>query len=375
MAKLTVYFLLLLVVIGVFSPIIANDDPIWCSVEGNSYFPAWSEWAGSARPASLRKIDWSTSPVSDRVMPPIPFSGTQHSQDRALPPFSKTEHGWHWLGTDKEGKDVLAGLVEGTTGALKVGALAVIVAFILGGILGGCAGYFGDERLRLPYLLLPLVVVIVFYWYFLLFASNIGSHFSNIQKAALTLAVLLALGMLVRLFRLGPTFGFPLDLVIMRLAEVFDTVPKLVLLLAFCQVMERPTQTTIAIMIGFLSWPGTARLLRGELLKLRNAPFIEAVRQLGLPRMVIFWRHALPSAIRPIALVVALGAGQAVLLDASLTFLNLGGSTMGRANWGDQLQSARYSIGLVWVWMSPSILLVLLSGSLYYWSNRLTLNK
>lgn len=375
MAKLSVYFLLVLVVVGIFSPIIANDDPVWCSYEGSSYFPAWKEWVGGVRPAPLRKINWSTFPASDHVMPPIPFSGTQHSTDRALPPFSKGELGWHWLGTDKEGKDVLAGLVEGTTGALKVGTLAVLVAFLLGGVLGGGAGYFGDTRLRIPYVLVPMFVLLLFYWYFLLSTSTIGSRFSDFQKTIFTFLFLLFLGVLVKVLRFGPTFAFPLDLVIMRLAEVFDTIPKLILLLAFCQVMESPTETMIAILIGFLSWPGTARLLRGELLKLRNAPFMEAARQLGLPSRVIFWRHALPAAIRPIAMVVALGAGQAVLLDASLTFLNLGGGTIGRVSWGDLLQSARYSIGLVWVWMSPSIVLILLSGALYHWSEQLAINK
>jgi peptide/nickel transport system permease protein len=161
----------------------------------------------------------------------------------------------------------------------------------------------------------------------------------------------------------------------MRIAEVVETVPKLIFLLVVSQLLEDPSTSTLAILIGIFSWPGTARLLRGELIKIRNAPYVEAAQQLGLSDWVVFTRHALPAALRPIALIFALGAGQAVLLDAALTFLNLGGNSMGRVSWGVLLQSARYSIGLVWVWLSPGLVLVLLSSVLYYWSERLTLNN
>lgn len=375
MPKLTFYALLILVMVGAFSPFLANDTPIWFRYQGKQYFPALNDYRGVQGPIHWNKVSWSDLPASDRILPLIPFSGSQTTMDVALPPGSKTSLGWHWLGTDKDGRDVLAGLIEGTTGALLVGGLAMLVALLIGGLLGGVAGFNGDARLRIPVLSILPIIFILLGWVYLFTISRAADSLGSIDRVGLSAGALGLIGFSCWIFRKGRSLPFPIDLMVMRMAEVVETVPKLILLLVVSQLLEDPSTSTLAIFIGIFSWPGTARLLRGELLKIRNAPFLEAAQQLGLGGWTIFTRHALPAALRPIALIFALGAGQAVLLDASLSFLNLGGNSMGRVSWGVLLQSARYSIGLVWVWLSPALVLVLLSSILYYWSERLSLNN
>jgi peptide/nickel transport system permease protein len=375
MPKLTFYTLLIVVIVGIFSPFLANDMPIWFRYQGRHYFPALNDYQGRVAPLHLNKISWSNLPKSDRIFPLIPFSGSQTTADVALPPGSRTELGWHWLGTDKDGRDVLAGLIEGTTGALLVGVIAMLVALLLGGTLGGLAGFYGDYQLRIPVLSILPIVVVLLGWVYTLFISRAADSLGSLDRVGLSV---LAIGIIVLscwIFRKGESLPFPIDLLVMRMAEVVETVPKLILLLVMSLLLEEPSTITLAVLIGIFSWPGTARLLRGELIKIRNAPFMEAAQQLGLGGWTIFTRHALPAALRPIALIFALGAGQAVLLDAALSFLNLSGNSIGRVSWGVLLQSARYSIGLVWVWLSPGVVLVLLSGALYYWSERMTLNN
>jgi peptide/nickel transport system permease protein len=375
MPKLTFYTLLILVLVGAFSPFLANDTPIWFRYQGKQYFPALNDYRGVLGSIHWKKVSWSDLPESDRILPLIPFSGSQTTMDVALPPGSKTSLGWHWLGTDKDGRDVLAGLIEGTTGALLVGVLAMLVALLIGGLLGGVAGFYGDAQLRIPVLSIFPISFILLGWVYLLTISRAADAFGSLEKVGLSAAAFGLIGLICWIFRKGKSLPFPIDLLVMRIAEVVETVPKLIFLLVVSQLLEDPSTSTLAILIGIFSWPGTARLLRGELIKIRNAPYVEAAQQLGLSDWVVFTRHALPAALRPIALIFALGAGQAVLLDAALTFLNLGGNSMGRVSWGVLLQSARYSIGLVWVWLSPGLVLVLLSSVLYYWSERLTLNN
>jgi peptide/nickel transport system permease protein len=111
--------------------------------------------------------------------------------------------------------------------------------------------------------------------------------------------------------------------------------------------------------------------LRAELLKIRKADYIQAVRDFGFPVWQILWRHALPNAVRPVAVAFALGASGAVLLEAALSFLNIGTRQVDQITWGAMLHTARDHIQLYWVWLPPGLMVSLLVGALFEWSERL----
>jgi len=111
--------------------------------------------------------------------------------------------------------------------------------------------------------------------------------------------------------------------------------------------------------IGLLGWPITARLVRGQLLSLREAEFITAARVIGVPDRAIAIRHLLPNLVGPLTVVATFGAATAILLEAALSFLGLGvrppvpslGEMINAAKAPSTLQ------GLPWVWIPPGVVI------------------
>jgi peptide/nickel transport system permease protein len=131
----------------------------------------------------------------------------------------------------------------------------------------------------------------------------------------------------------------PLDLTIMRMAELFNALPKMILIIALSVLFQRQNDSIwlLISLIGLMSWPGVASFIRAELLRVRELEFITAARGLGLSDGRILLRHALPNAIRPMLVALAFGVAGAVLLEASLSFLGFGGEALKGVSWGSLL--------------------------------------
>lgn len=178
----------------------------------------------------------------------------------------------NWLGTDRNGYDVLSRTIYGAPTALAVGLGAMVIASLIGVLVGGIAGYVGgftDEALMRGaefFMVVPVFVVI--------------------------LAVVRLFGVIV--------VGTPLE-----------RIPNLNLM-------------TIILLLGLFSWPGIARMTRAEFLRLRHAEFVEAARCIGTPQREILFRHILPNALPPLIVLVALGIGGAILAEAMVSFLGFG---------------------------------------------------
>ena len=144
---------------------------------------------------------------------------------------------------------------------------------------------------------------------------------------------------------------FP-DLWIMRLVEVLDAIPGLLLLLAFLAVVQKSSVYYVMVVIGLLRWTGIARYMRAELLKVRNLAYIEAARAMGFSTRRILFRHALPNAIGPVLISVSFGIAAAILLESSLSFLGLGVAAEG-TSWGKILSDARENPAAWWLAVFP----------------------
>ena len=151
------------------------------------------------------------------------------------------------------------------------------------------------------------------------------------------------------------------DQLIMRFTDTLLAIPLILMCIVFISIVGPGLVSVIAV-IGLLGWPHTTRLVRGQLLSLREAEFVTASRVVGTSDREIAIRHLLPNIFGPLTVVATFGVAQAILLEASLSFLGLGvrppvpslGEMINAATAPSTLQN------LPWVWLPPGIVIALL---------------
>lgn len=141
-------------------------------------------------------------------------------------------------------------------------------------------------------------------------------------------------------------YGGFVDGVIMRFADIMLCFPTFFLILAVVAFLE-PSISNIMVIIGFTSWMGTARLIRGEILSLKEREFILAARAIGASDLRIIFRHLVPNAVGPVLVNATLGISAAILLETGLSFLGLGVQPP-TPSWGNILIEAKSTLGIAW---------------------------
>ncbi len=198
-------------------------------------------------------------------------------------PFSANNR-THLFGTNVNGADVFSRMVYATRIALGIGFVATGIAMIIGIIIGGLMGFYSGV----------------------------------------------------------------VDMLGMRLVEIFEAIPTLFLLLTFVAFFGRSLYLMMVI-IGLTSWSGYARFVRAEFLRLREQEFVQAAIASGLPTHSILFRHMLPNGIAPILVAASFGVASAILAEATLSFLGLG--LVDDPSWGQMLNQAVQSSTFNW-WMA-----------------------
>jgi peptide/nickel transport system permease protein len=143
-------------------------------------------------------------------------------------------------------------------------------------------------------------------------------------------------------------YGHLVDDVLMRLTELVQVVPRFFLVLVAAALFGPSLWLTIGL-LGLTFWPAVARLLRAQVLSVREREFVLAARALGAPTRQILWRHVLPNALPVVVAAAALQVGTAILVEAALSFLGLGDRTL--LSWGYLLNGAQPFLRVAW-WMS-----------------------
>ncbi|MFW6336708.1 MAG: ABC transporter permease [Phycisphaeraceae bacterium] len=212
------------------------------------------------------------------VFAPLPYSPNDRQHDRLaaegvnpnyLPPSAR-----HPMGTTMTGSDVLSRMIHASRIALAIGLVATGIAVSIGIVVGGLMGYFAG-------------------W---------------------------------------------VDLLGMRLVEIFSAVPVIFLLIMIV-AMWGPSLMLMMVVIGLTGWVGYALFIRAEFLRIRRSEYVEAGRALGLPLWSILFRHMLPNGVTPVLVLASFGIASAILTESTLSFIGLGLEE--EPSWGQMLDQAR----------------------------------
>jgi len=162
-------------------------------------------------------------------------------------------------------------------------------------------------------------------------------------------------------------FGGIIDGIIMRITDMFMSFPYIMFILVVASIVG-PGLTNIILILGVLGWPGIARLVRGNVLAIKQSDYVKASIALGYSTPRILFKHILPNTVAPILIYATSGVAGAILDEAALSFLGLGVQPPD-ASWGNMLSSAQ-SISILtnqpWLWIPPGILILLTVLSINY---------
>ena len=381
--KLAVYSLRVVYVIffvGILADFFANEKPLYCKLNGETYFPIFREYAVDAglakMPPELVNVDWLNANYDAVLRAPIPYSPLTGDFDNAYAsPVKKQDvRSWrfrHFLGTDQLGHDLFSGMIHGTRIAMMVGIVSMGIASLIGILLGSIAGYFGDERLQMSRARLYLNLLFLFFAWFYAFntrnyiisdalADSFGAFCGQMIISLVIFAAIMGIPnlLLTPLFRKSSLFGrrvtIPIDIIISRTIEILNSVPILLLILSICAVVKKPSIMLIMVIIGMTSWTGIASYIRAELLKVRSLEYIEAAQSLGYSEWRIMIRHAIPNSLTSVLITIAFGVASAILTESSLSFLGIGVQA-DVITWGKLLNEARADVSGWWFAVFPGL--------------------
>jgi peptide/nickel transport system permease protein len=176
----------------------------------------------------------------------------------------------------------------------------------------------------------------------------------SLSVGVVAVSIYLSIGFLVG--ALAGYVGGLTDNVLMRFTDIVMCFPTFVLILILVGILG-PNILNIMLVIGLFGWPGVARLVRGQVLQLRELDFVTAAQAIGGGKWYIMRRHIAPNVIGPLTVAGSLGIAGAILTEAGLSFLGLG-VVQPTPSWGSMLNDARNPATLTtqpWLWLAPGI--------------------
>lgn len=189
---------------------------------------------------------------------------------------------------------------------------------------------------------------------------------SRISLEVSLVAVGISTGIGVFLGALAGYFGGIVDLIISRFIDIMLCFPTIFLILAVIAYLE-PSIITIMVVIGLTSWMGVARLVRAEVLSLKEREFVLSAKVYGAGTFTIIFKHLLPNALAPVLVSASLGMGQAILIESALSFLGIGVQPP-VPSWGNILIEGKETMEVAW-WLSIfpglAILITVLAFTLF----------
>lgn len=302
--------------------------------------------------------------LEEKLRPPLSVPRWESLMAEAKPRL-----GLYLFGTDALGRDVFSRMMQGAWVSLTVGFVAVGISVLIGIILGGIAGYYGQNAIRADQVMAAALVIV-----------GAGLLIAHATPAGVLLTTC---GILSFIFsqwlkrRVGKhgergwrrflwMRAIGIDTLIMRFVDIMLCFPSFFLILTVVALLP-PSIYNIMIVIGLTSWMGTTRFVRAEFLSLREQDFVTAARALGVRSWRIIFRHMVPNAIAPVLVSATIGIASAILTESALSFLGLGVPPP-HATWGNILSDGKnYLFDAPWLTFIPgiAILIVVLSFNLF----------
>ena len=308
-------------------------------------------------------FDPSLVRLQEKLRAPLSEPNLETLRPDEVPPF-----GLYLFGTDDLGRDVFSRMLQGAWVSLTVGFVAVGISVLVGILLGGIAGYFGQNHICLDHILMALLL---FLGAALLL---IGAMPLGMSLGAIGLAYIFYYTAARKNLRTGSSpwlsalhiKALSVDTLIMRIVDIMLCFPSFFLILTVVALLPASIYN-IMIVIGLTSWMGTTRFVRAEFLSLREQDFVTAARALGINNFRIIFRHMMPNAIGPVLVSATIGIATAILTEAGLSFLGFGVPPP-HATWGNILSDGkRFIFDAPWLTFIPgfAILIVVLSFNLF----------
>lgn len=400
-AYFSLYIILSLFIVALLSPFLANHQPLMVTVYNQNLYPAFTTFfneskvdtityhdaAGEERLQVIQynEMDWRSVKKEFVIWAPIPYSANysdKYNRDFSSPMGDQRYRDSkgnitkipgrlrHFLGTDKLGRDLAAGIVYGSRISLLVGIFSMLIAALIGIPLGAFAGYYGNEEIqvkRLQFwfgligLCIGLFIAFVGRSYDLkiAFDEGIGSGF-----LMLLAHILIPIACLIIFSFLGKKLAFgrflsskvnvPIDALVSRSIEVLNSLPALILIITIAAVINERSISVLVFIIGFTSWTGIARFMRAELLKIKQMEYIQTAKALGYSNSRIIFGHALPNGIAPVFITIAFGIASAILVESGLSFLGIGVPD-DVVTWGNLLSLGREEFEASWLVIFPGL--------------------
>jgi len=302
--------------------------------------------------------------LQEKLRPPLSRPNVETLRPEEIPRL-----GLYLFGTDDLGRDVFARMLQGAWVSLTVGFVAVGISVLIGILMGGISGYFGQNQISVDQIL--AAIVLLFAVGLLLFgAISLGVVSVLIVSAYIVFSLRWKKGLgkraLPKWMKVFLAGAISIDTLIMRFVDIMLCFPSFFLILTVVALLPA-SMYNIMIVIGLTSWMGATRFVRAEFLSLREQDFVTAARALGISNWRIIFRHMIPNAIAPVLVSATIGIAMAILTEAGLSFLGFGVPPP-HATWGNILSDGkRFIFDAPWLTFVPgfAILVVVLSFNLF----------
>ena len=311
--------------------------------------------------------------LQEKLRPPLAKPHLDSLQPEEVPALNV-----YLMGTDDLGRDVFARMLQGAWVSLTVGFVAVGISVLIGIFMGGIAGYFGQHYIRIDHILITLALILaaglvivkfILIGTVILLLCMAYIFYSLFTRHASTKKETPALKAMLHINAVS------VDTLIMRIVDIMLCFPSFFLILTVVALLPASIYN-IMIVIGLTSWMGTTRFVRAEFLSLREQDFVAAAKALGLSNFRIIFRHIMPNAVAPVLVSATIGIASAILTEAGLSFLGFGVPPP-HATWGNILSNGKnFIFDAPWLTFIPgiAILIVVLSFNLFGEGLRYILN-
>ena len=367
------------VLVSLLTPFIANDLPLVRIYKGEWSFPFLNqdqEYSFSEKTmdgvfdihAPFGYSSGKGDPFNMSFRGPLDQQFAENEKgDLVDIPYAKR----HWFGTNLLGSDLLADILYGTRISMFISVIATLLASILALFLGFLAGWYGPGSLKLSAVKTVLIFLLVFYWcHLLLNIQNRGDGWLGWIISVFIFILLLKVMMKWKMISSSKfKLSIPVDAIFLRFTELFSAIPRVILVLAFIQLLSASI-LSIILLLAISAWVDLARIVRAELQSIKSMTYMDAAVMSGIKGARLLLIQVLPN-IWPAVLVYMLYtfAGN-IAIEAGLSFLGFGLPATVKTL-GGLIAEGKNNFDAWWMILFPGLWLSILIYAMFSLSDRL----